>query len=183
MKNDERISLLLKAKETNDYSKIYKEMLWLNNSILKRYKKSPIYEDLKQVAGLTLFKGLKAFNPEKSTKLSTYLFRWVRKNVAVEAFKQKNWYILHKPTEAINLINSLTYNLEDKIEYKLIHDYLYNILNIFDNKDKQIVIFTFGLYDEDSLSLRDIAKKISMSHEFVRTRQQYLIKTIKSSMR
>ncbi len=63
---------------------------------------------------------------------------------------------------------------------KILYDKLYEIINTLSERDRQIIILRFGLYDQPSLPLAEISERFNLTRERVRQLEAKILDTLRS---
>lgn len=161
------------------YEKILKQLSWIPASLASKYRRYENYQDLLQTGYLTLFKAMLAYDYEKSSNISGYIYPWVKSEIAKEAWGQKEYLQTYSFVgDSKPLVTTTIGSPED--EYIRGEDIkiLKNILKNLDMDSKKVLTETFDLEGKGKKSLRQIAKEMNISHEQVRKIQHKAIKKI-----
>lgn len=168
-----------KEKARRTYEKILKQLSWIPASLASKYRRYENYQDLLQTGYLTLFKAMLAFDYQKSSNISGYIYPWVKSEIAKEAWHQKEYLQTYSLVgDSKPLVITTTESPEAKYIRGEDIKILKNILNNLDMDSKKIIIQTFDLEGKGKKSLREIAKEMNISHEQVRKIQLKTIKKI-----
>ncbi|WP_077621427.1 RNA polymerase sporulation sigma factor SigK [Sediminibacillus massiliensis] len=136
-------------------------------------------EDLISIGTIGLIKGIESFSIGKGTKLATYAARCIENEILMHLRalkKTKKDVSLHDPIgqdkegNEISLIDILEAENEDIIEYIQLNmevEKIRKYLDILDGREKEVIIYRYGLNNEKDLTQREIAKKLKISRSYV----------------
>lgn len=142
-------------------------------------KKMNLYNQLEEwidVGTIGLIKGVKTYKQDKGFKLSTYLTRCIRNEILQEirnlnTDKRKanlNTISLDKEIynnekdDAICLIDTLP--SKENVEYEVIkNDAMKDILKGLNDKEKYVLVNSYGLFGKKEIRQNDLAKQLNLS--------------------
>lgn len=136
-------------------------------------------EDLISIGTIGLIKGVESFSTGKGTKLATYAARCVENEILMHlrALKKvKKDVSLHDPIgqdkegNEISLIDILEAENENVIEYIQLNMEISKIeqyFSILDSREREVIVYRYGLNDQDEMTQREIAKKLNISRSYV----------------
>jgi len=161
-------------------SKLIEHNLRLVAHIAKKYennKEDP--DDLISIGTIGLIKGIDSFSKNKNTKLNTYAARCIENEILMHFRNNKKRNkdisinesigfdkegneitildILKTPTPDFALDIHKEENITDLKKY----------LNVLTEREKKIIIDRYGLYDNDEITQKEIAKKLNISRSYV----------------
>lgn len=149
-------------------------------------------EDLVSIGTIGLIKGVNTYKLDKNIKLATYASRCIDNEILM--FLRKN----KKRKGEVSFEDSLSYDaegnelhLEDilgtdknvitkKIEDKELEKLLYQEINYLKERDRQIMILRYGLYNNEDLTQKEIALKLGISQSYISRIEKKVIKRLKS---
>ena len=149
-------------------------------------------EDLVSIGTIGLIKGVNTYKLDKNIKLATYASRCIDNEILM--FLRKN----KKRKSDVSFEDSLSYDaegnelhLEDilgtekdvvtkKIEDKELEKLLYQEINYLKERDRQIMILRYGLYNNEDLTQKEIALKLGISQSYISRIEKKVIKRLKS---
>ena len=160
--------------------KLIEHNLRLVAHIVKKYDtKTNDTDDLISIGTIGLIKGIDSFSKEKNTRLTTYAARCIENeilmyfrnnkkrskdisiNEGIGFDKEGNEItildILKTPTPDFALDLHKENNISDLKKY-------FNVLN---NREKEIIIDRYGLFNHDEITQKEIAKKLGISRSYV----------------
>ena len=172
--------LILKSKEgdVEARNKIIESNLRFVFNIARKYagKGIPI-SDLISEGNLGLVKAIEKFDTTKNVKFITYAVYWVREYMSASIRKNYSRADLTliedlqdtaKKNDAKPIANTKLYDIEDEEcddgKDKMIDE----LLCVLNDKEKNIMEFTYGLYGHKPLTFQEIGKKYHISSERVR---------------
>lgn len=136
-------------------------------------------DDLISIGTIGLIKGIDSFKPDKNNRLTTYVarcieneilmyFRSNKKNINNVSLNDSIGY--DKDGNEINLIDVIKSDNEDMLS--LIHnndnrEYVNKILGILNEREREIIIKRYGLFDTDELTQKEIASSLNISRSYV----------------
>ncbi len=187
--------LLRKMHENNDSaarSALIEHNLRLVAHIVKKYYAAcDDQEDLISVGTIGLIKGIDSFHPEKGTRLATYAARCIENEILMYFRAQRKTagtLSLSEPIETDSDGDPLTLidlifeedTVADDIDLKNKTEQLYLFLEEYpEGREKQILIMRYGLYHRDTLTQREIAKKLGISRSYVSRIEKKAIETLR----
>lgn len=136
-------------------------------------------EDLISIGTIGLIKGVESFSVDKRTKLATYCARCIENEILMHlrALKKvKKDVSLHDPIgqdkegNEISLIDILEAENENIIEYIQLNmeiDKIQEFFRVLDKREKEVIIYRYGLHDKEEMTQREIAKKLNISRSYV----------------
>ena len=161
--------------------------------LAKKYENTKVdLEDLVSIGTIGLIKGVNTYKNDKNIKLATYASRCIDNEILM--FLRKN----KKRKTEISFEDSLSFDsegnelhLEDilgtesdiitkEIENNEDQKLLYKELENLDERDKKIMILRYGLYNNDEMTQKDVAKLLGISQSYISRIEKKVIKRIKS---
>lgn len=136
-------------------------------------------EDLISIGTIGLIKGVESFSVDKGTKLATYAARCIENEILMHlrALKKvKKDVSLHDPIgqdkegNEISLIDILEAESENIIEFIRLNmeiNKMQDFFQVLDDREKEVIIYRYGLHDKDEMTQREIAKKLNISRSYV----------------
>ena len=149
-------------------------------------------EDLVSIGTIGLIKGVNTYKLDKNIKLATYASRCIDNEILM--FLRKN----KKRKGEVSFEDSLSYDaegnelhLEDilgtekdvitkKIEDKELEKLLYKEIDYLKDRDKQIMILRYGLYNNEDLTQKEIASKLGISQSYISRIEKKVIKRLRN---
>ncbi|MBQ2614658.1 MAG: RNA polymerase sporulation sigma factor SigK [Clostridia bacterium] len=152
-------------------------------------------EELLSVGTIGLIKGISSFNPKKGTRLATYAARCVENEILMllRAKKKEQGDVslnetigTDKEGNRIMLMDVMPGDAEDVFEE--IHNgmevrKLYqNIQKELDEREKEVIVFRYGLIDGKPLPQREIAKRLGISRSYVSRIEKKAVKKLRKGI-
>lgn len=136
-------------------------------------------DDLISIGTIGLIKGIDSFKPDKNNRLTTYVARCIENEILMHfrSNKKNNNNVslndsigYDKDGNEINLIDVIKSDSEDILN--IIHnndnrEYVNKILNILTEREREIIIKRYGLFDNDELTQKEIACSLNISRSYV----------------
>ena len=148
-------------------------------------------EDLVSIGSIGLIKGISTYKIDKNIRLATYASRCIANEILMHLRKNK------KRNGDISLDDALTLDgegnelkLEDILgtdedvvynEYKKMVDIdiLHKELESLDDRDKEIMIMRYGLYNTVPYTQKEVAEKLGISQSYISRIEKKVIKNLK----
>ena len=152
-------------------------------------------EDLVSIGTIGLIKGINTYKIDKNIKLATYASRCISNEILM--FLRKNKRLQNE----ISLEDTLNYDnegnalsLEDILgteidivdkEYQSINDkeLLEQEIAKLPNRDKEIMIMRYGLYNTKEYTQKEVADKLSISQSYISRIEKKVIKKIQNLLK
>ncbi len=173
------IDLLMKG-DSNARNKLIEHNLRLVAHICKRFEDKNISsDDLISIGTIGLIKGIDSYNPNKNIKITTYIAKCAENEILMYFRSNKKYgndislndYIgLDKDGNEISLLDVLP-SLEDDLPTMIFNnmniELLHKYLNILNEREKDIIIKRYGLYNTNEYTQKEIAKELKISRSYV----------------
>lgn len=148
-------------------------------------------EDLVSIGSVGLIKGVNTYKLGKNIKLATYASRCIDNEILM--FLRKN----KKRRGEVSFEDSLSFDsegnelhLEDvlgtdsdivtkEIEKETEKNMLYHEINNLNDRDKQIMIMRYGLFDTEEMTQKDVANILGISQSYISRIEKKVIKRLK----
>ena len=159
----------------NKEEKIILENISLVYYMLKKMKLFTKCEEWYDVGVIGLIKGVKSYDPTKGSKISTYLSFCIKNEILAEIRRLKsekrkannNTVSLYKEInkkgeDSIYLIDVIPsdYDVESEV---IKNDVMNDLLDCLSEREKNILISSYGLLGNKKLSQKEISKKLNIS--------------------
>lgn len=161
-------------------SKLIEHNLRLVAHIVKKYENSKEdSDDLISIGTIGLIKGVDSFSNSKNTKLNTYVARCIENEILMHFRNNK------KRSKDISINESVGFDKEgneitildilktpapdfalDLHKENNITD-LKKYLDVLTDREKEIIIDRYGLFENDEITQKEIAKKLAISRSYV----------------
>ncbi|MDE5630996.1 MAG: RNA polymerase sporulation sigma factor SigK [Bacilli bacterium] len=176
---EKHINNMIKG-DINSRNTLIEHNLRLVAHIVKKFEKlDNNADDLISIGTIGLIKGIDSFKPDKNNRLTTYVARCIENEILMHfrSNKKNNNNVslndsigYDKDGNEINLIDVIKSDSEDILN--IIHnkdnqEYINKILNILNDREREIIIKRFGLFDTDELTQKEIASSLNISRSYV----------------
>lgn len=179
---DEEAKCIQEMKNGNGEArnKLIEHNLRLVAHIVKKFENTgEDMEDLISIGTIGLIKGVESFSVDKGTKLATYAARCIENEILMHlrALKKvKKDVSLQDPIgqdkegNEISLIDILEAENENVIEYIQLNmeiEKMQKYFTILDSREREVIVYRYGLNDYKEMTQREIAKKLNISRSYV----------------
>lgn len=175
-------------------NKLIEHNLRLVAHIVKKFYNTGEYtEDLISIGTIGLIKGVESFKQGKGTKLATYVARCIENEILMylrTLKKTRKDISIYSPIgqdyegNEISLLDVMEADTEDIYEYMQLNmelDKLKEHFSILTEREKNVLIYRFGLNNEKELTQKQIAKLLNISRSYVsRIEKRALMKVFRS---
>ena len=161
-------------------SKLIEHNLRLVAHIVKKYDNTKEdSDDLISIGTIGLIKGVDSFSGSKNTKLNTYVARCIENEILMHFRnnKKRNKDIsinesvgFDKEGNEITILDILKTPAPDFASDIQKEDNITDLkkyLDVLTDREKEIIIARYGLYDSDEVTQKEIAKKLNISRSYV----------------
>ena len=194
LSKEDEISYVLNAENGDNEArkKLIEHNLRLVVFLAKKYENTGVdLEDLVSIGTIGLIKGVNTYKLDKHIKLATYASRCIDNEILM--FLRKN----KKRKTEISFEDSLSYDaegnelhLEDilgteedivtkNIEKEDDKKLLYKELENLNERDKEIMILRYGLYNKPEMTQKDVANLLGISQSYISRIEKKVIKKLK----
>ena len=175
---DECIRKMLEG-DKNARNKLIEHNLRLVAHIVKKFDSKDNTDDLISIGTIGLIKGIDSYKNNKQTRITTYAARCIQNELLMHFRSNKKQGItvslndaigFDKEGNEINLIDVIKdkqRDLFDELEIKNNVALLNNYLKILNDREKEIVIKRYGLYNNREMTKKEIAKELKISRSYV----------------
>lgn len=166
--------------DINARNKLVNHNMRLVAHIIKKYYANySDQEDIISIGTIGLIKAINTFDYTRGPRLATYASKCIENEIFMHFRVKKKSAVeisMDEPIDTDNEGNPLTFTdiiycdetVFDDVDLKMKSEKLYEYLeNIKDERNKQIIIMRYGLYDTDPMTQREIAKKLGISRSYV----------------
>ncbi len=173
-------------------NKLIEHNLRLVSHIIKKYYATYTdQEDLLSIGTIGLIKGVNSFDSSKGTRLATYAARCIENEILMYFRSQKKNSIvtsINEPIESDSDGNPLTMmdvlyaedTVADDIDLKIKSEKLYFLVeSIEDEREKEIIIKRYGLYNSKAMTQKEIAKELNISRSYVSRIEKKVIEDLR----
>ncbi|MBQ9318505.1 MAG: RNA polymerase sporulation sigma factor SigK [Bacilli bacterium] len=174
-------------------SKLIEHNLRLVVFLAKKYENTKVdLEDLVSIGTIGLIKGVNTYKLDKNIKLATYASRCIDNEILM--FLRKN----KKRKGEVSFEDNLSYDSEGNelhledilgtdedivtrgIEEELEKKLLYTEIHKLNNRDKQIMIMRYGLFNHKELTQKEVADIMGISQSYISRIEKKVISRLKS---
>lgn len=159
--------------------------------IKKYYATNKDQDDLISIGTIGLIKGISTFDYEKGTRLATYAARCIENEILMYFRNQKkrqNDVNINDPIETDGDGNALTFmdvvyeeeNFAEELDFKHNCEKLYQYIERLTDREKQILIMRYGLYNTTPLTQKRVALKLGISRSYVSRIETKALQKMKS---
>jgi len=194
LSREEEATLVLKnmAGDEEAKSKLIEHNLRLVVFLSKKYENTGVdLEDLVSIGTIGLIKGVNTYKLDKNIKLATYASRCIDNEILMYLRKNKRrrgeisfedslsydseGNELHLEDILGTADNRLTRPLEEEIEKKI----LYQELTKLNERDKQIMIMRYGLFNTKEMTQKEVAQTLGISQSYISRIEKKVIGRLK----
>ncbi len=185
------------AGDTDARNKLIEHNLRLVAHIVKKFDiKNESSDDLISIGTIGLIKGIDTYNKDQKTKITTYAARCIQNEILMHFRSNKKTSLnvslndsigYDKEGNEINLIDVLKDDMTDFVEKINTQDNISRLekyLNLLNDREKDIIIKRYGLYNTKDLTQKEIAKNMKISRSYVsRIEKRALTKMLRDFLR
>src|SRR5699024_2089702 len=175
-------------------NKLIEHNLRLVAHIVKKFDNTGEYtEDLISIGTIGLIKGVESFKEGKGTKLATYAARCIENEILMylrTLKKTRKDTSIYSPIgqdyegNEISLLDVLEADTENIFEYIQLNMEMHKMqehFSVLTEREKKVLIFRFGLNNEEELTQKEIASLLHISRSYVsRIEKRALMKVFRS---
>ena len=183
----------MKAGDTAAQKKLVEHNLRLVAHIIKKYyAQSGEEDDLISIGTIGLIKAVNSFDYSKGTRLATYASRCIENEILMyfrARRKTAQDISMNEPIDADSDGNPLTLSdvlyededIADRIDADQRTKRLYQLIEqMEDQRDKQIVILRYGLYNTKPLTQQQVARRLGISRSYVSRIEKRVLERLRS---
>lgn len=163
--------------------------------IAKRYETNPIFmEDLISIGTIGLIKAVNTFKRDKNIKLVTYASRCIENEILM--FLRKNNKLRHEISldEPLNIdydgnelllsdiIGTDSDIVKNELEQSDQKTMFYEAFKDLSKREKEILMFRYGLMNYDELTQKDVAKMMGISQSYISRLEKKIIKKLRNKL-
>ena len=174
-------------------NKLIEHNLRLVAHLVKRFDDKNISsDDLISIGTIGLIKGIDSYNPNKNIKITTYIAKCAENEILMYFRANKRYHNDISLNEAIGMdkdgneialidvLPSDDIELPDLILKNMNIEMLHNYLDILNEREKEIIIKRYGLYNNSEYTQKEIADMMNISRSYVsRIEKRALLKLYK----
>ena len=147
--------------------------------IKKYYQTSANQDDLVSIGTIGLIKAVNTFKPDKNIKLSSYASRCIENEILMHFRNNKksaqdvslnDTIDTDKDGNPLTLMDimpsdeNIAEDIDTKIHIEKLSKYISETLT---DREKQVIIYRYGLFGKDILTQRELAKKLGISRSYI----------------
>lgn len=164
----------------------------VSHIVKKYYSEYDEQEDLISLGTVGLIKGIDSFDMQKGARLVTYAARCIENEILMyfrAKKKDSNVVSVNEPIDSDSEGNPLTLydiiytedTISDDIDLKNKIRRLYELVDSMENeREKEIIVMRYGLYNTRAYTQREIAKKLDISRSYVSRIEKRVIEGLKN---
>ena len=187
--------LLIKMKDGNKDARttLIEHNLRLVSHIIKKYYANyDEQEDLVSIGTIGLIKAIDSFDADKGVRLATYAARCVENEILMHfrgKKKEANNISVNEPIdtdsegEPLTIIDTIYCDdtISDDIDLRNKTLSLYRFIEeITDERDRDIIIKRYGLYNQKEMTQREIASEMGISRSYVSRIEKRVLQELRS---
>ena len=197
LSKEEELNYVIKYQNGDNKAKdiLIEHNLRLVVFIAKKYESTGYdIEDLVSIVSIGLIKGINTYKIDKNIKLATYASRCIANEILMYVRKNKN------RKGEISLEDALNYDAEgnelhledilgtddntvtDEIINKFDKIKLKEEIKLLDERDKQIMIMRYGLFNTKEYTQKEVADLLGISQSYISRIEKKVINELKISM-
>ena len=179
--------------DTSARSELIEHNLRLVAHVVKKYYTSNAdTEELISIGTVGLIKAVSTFNNSKSTRFSTYAAKCTDNEILMyfrSAKKSARDVYLDEPVDVDKDGNSMSLmdiiaeddNMVDRIDTMIKSRQLYGFVeNSLDEREREIILYRYGLYGKKPLTQREVAEKLDISRSYVSRIEKKALEKLKN---
>jgi RNA polymerase sporulation-specific sigma factor len=177
---NECFMLWVAKKDLNARNKLIEHNLRLVAHIIKKYySQSDNQDDLMSIGTIGLIKAVDSYKNGTGTRFATYASRCIQNEILMYFRSRKKLSAEVSLNETIDVDkdgNSLTYmdiiaapdTIAEDLDTKIMSERAKRIiLKCLDERERQIIVYRYGLGGDEPLTQRELAKKLNISRSYV----------------
>ena len=160
--------------------------------IKKYYQTGANQDDLVSIGTIGLIKAVNTFNPDKNIKLSSYASRCIENEILMYFRNNKksaqdvslnDTIDTDKDGNPLTLMDIMASddNIAEDIDTKIHIEKLSKFIDeTLTKREKQVIIYRYGLYGTDILTQRELAKKLGISRSYISRIEKKALQKLRS---
>ena len=179
--------------DTSARSELIEHNLRLVAHVVKKYYTSNAdTEELISIGTVGLIKAVSTFNNSKSTRFATYAAKCIDNEILMyfrSVKKSARDVYLDEPVDVDKDGNSMSLmdiiaeddNMVDRIDTMIKSRQLYGFVeNSLDDREREIILYRYGLYGKKPLTQREVAEKLDISRSYVSRIEKKALEKLKN---
>lgn len=161
-------------------NKLIEHNLRLVAHIVKKFENKYVSnDDMISIGTIGLIKGVDTFSPERSVKITTYCAKCIENEILM-FFRTSNKYARDVSINEVvgydkdggeisimDILKAPKCDFLDEIEKNDNISLIMKYLDVLSDREKEIIIRRYGLFNRDSETQKEIAKKMKISRSYV----------------
>ena len=152
-------------------------------------------EDLISIGTIGLIKAINTFKNDKNIKLATYASRCIENELLMrlrQERKEAREVSLYEPIgtdkegNEISLMDIISVDDENILQDIIVSDHINHISDIFfkvlDKREQIVLTLRYGLFHNDEMTQKDIAKKLNISRSYVSRIEKKALLKLRSAL-
>jgi len=185
----------MKAGDTDAKKKLVEHNLRLVAHIIKKYyAQSGEADDLISIGTIGLIKAVNSFDYSKGTRLATYASRCIENEILMYFRAQRKTaqdVSMSEPIDSDSEGNPLTLSdviyeetdIVDQINDSIRTKLLYTLIEqIEDEREKQIIVMRYGLYNKKPLTQQQVAQRLGISRSYVSRIEKKVLERLRKQL-
>ncbi len=194
LSKEEEILYVTKSMAGDEFAraKLIEHNLRLVVFLAKKYENTKVdLEDLVSIGTIGLIKGVNTYKLDKNIKLATYASRCIDNEILM--FLRKN----KKRKGEVSFEDSLSYDAEGNelhledilgtepdivtkgLEEETNKKLLYEEINHLNDRDKEIMVLRYGLYNNEEKTQKEVAEMLGISQSYISRIEKKVIRRLK----
>lgn len=176
-------------------NKLIEHNLRLVVFLAKKYENTGVdLEDLVSIGTIGLIKGISTYKLDKNIKLATYASRCIENEILM--FLRKNNKLRHEISldEPLNIdydgnelllsdiIGTDSDIVKNELEQSDQKTMFYEAFKDLSKREKEILMFRYGLMNYDELTQKDVAKMMGISQSYISRLEKKIIKKLRNKL-
>ncbi len=196
LSSKEEKEYLIKAKQGDKEAKnllIIHNLRLVAHIVKKYYSNTNDQDDLISIGTIGLIKAINSFNYEKKVRLSTYASKCIENEILMHLRNQKklvNEVYISDPIDTDKEGNVLTLmdiittpdNILDTVYQNIRSEKLLKCIENLSEREREIIIYRYGLLGRRPLPQREVAKKLGISRSYVSRIEKKALQDLKYMM-
>ncbi len=164
--------------------------------IVKKYQSgNRSMEDMISIGTIGLIKAINTYNESKGSRLVTYASRCIENELLMrlrQERKEAREVSLYEPIgtdkegNEISLMDIISADDENILHDIIVSDHIHRISEIFfsvlDKREQTVLILRYGLFHNDEMTQKDIAKKLGISRSYVSRIEKKALLKLRSAL-
>lgn len=186
----------LKNGDENSKKILIERNLRLVAHVAKKYSTFGFDEDIISIGTIGLIKGILSFDNNKNVRLATYAAKCIENEILMHlraTKKYKKDMFLQEPVGCDKEGNEITMldilgmddlSIDELIDTEIQISKLYKRFNsVLKDREKEVLIYRFGLFLQDELTQKEIAEKMGISRSYVSRIEKKALEKLKNELK